>query len=166
MSAAERRPSGLRSRLLGGQADVLAVISVGGVLGSLARWGVAVAVPRSTSASFPLGTLTVNLVGCLAMGGLMVAVLEVAPPSRYLRPFLGTGVLGGFTTFSTYALDLVNLVETGHPVVAATYLFSSLFGGLAAVWLGAELVRRLVRGASADDVGRPDPSLDPPERLA
>jgi CrcB protein len=75
----------------------------------------------------------------------MVLLLEVWPPRRYLRPFLGVGVLGGYTTFSTAMLEGRDLLAGGHAVTAAFYLAASLAVGLAAVALGIVLARLAVR---------------------
>jgi CrcB protein len=132
----ERRRSGvLRSRW-----DVLLVISAGGALGSLARWGVGELVPWSGD-GFPWATFVENVSGGFALGVLMVFLLDVWPPRRYLRPFLGVGVLGGYTTFSTYMLEARDLLVGGEPAVAFTYLAGSLVAGLTAVWLGIALAR-------------------------
>lgn len=76
--------------------DVLLAISAGGALGSLARWGVGALVPW-TGSTFPWATFIENISGGFALGALMVFVLDVWPPRRYLRPFLGVGVLGGYS---------------------------------------------------------------------
>jgi CrcB protein len=122
-------------RVLRTRWDVLLVIAAGGVLGSSARYGAALVLPHA-AAGVPWATLLVNVIGCLLIGVLMTLVLRVWPPSRYVRPFLGTGVLGGFTTFSSYALDVHTLMVAGEPRSAFGYLFGSLFAGLVAVWLG------------------------------
>lgn len=127
-------------RVLVDRWDVLAVIGLGGAVGSGARWGVAQAVPTAP-AGFPWATFEVNVVGGFALGVLMVLVAEVWPPSRYVRPFLGVGLLGGFTTFSTYVLDTRELLVDGHGTVAAAYLFGTLAAGLVAVWLGIAVTR-------------------------
>jgi CrcB protein len=124
--------------------DVLAVIALGGVLGSLARWSLTL-LWHPAPGRFPWATFTANVSGCLLMGALMVVVLELAGPSRYLRPFLGVGVLGGYTTFSTFMLDARGLLAGGHPGPAAAYLLGSLAAGLAAVWLGARAARAVLR---------------------
>lgn len=134
--------SGKVRRVLRQRWDILLVIAVGGIVGSLGRWAVGVALPHRDGA-VPWSTAVVNVGGCLAIGALM-AVVEVAPPSRYLRPFLGTGVLGGFTTFSAYMLDTRVLLVAGQPVAATSYLFGSLAGGFTAVWLGAVLARAIL----------------------
>lgn len=128
--------------------DVLLVISAGGALGSLARWGVGEAWPWSGN-SFPVATFVVNVSGGFALGVLMVLVLDVWPARRYLRPFLGVGVLGGYTTFSTYMLETRELLADGRLSTAAAYLGGSVLVGLAAVWLGVAATRLSVRLASA-----------------
>jgi len=124
--------------------DILAVIAIGGALGSLARWTLSRLLPHPADA-FPWATFDTNVSGCLLLGVLMVFVLDVLPPSRYLRPFLGVGVLGGFTTFSTYMLDARGLLVAGRTATAGAYLFGSLFAGLVAVWAGVTLARLAVR---------------------
>ncbi|WP_198949988.1 fluoride efflux transporter CrcB [Kineosporia sp. A_224] len=116
--------------------DVLLVVAAGGALGSLARWGVGLALPHADR-EFPWSTFSVNVVGCLLIGALMWFEEERWPPSRYRRSFLRTGVLGGFTTFSAYGLDAHTLLLAGAPVVAALYVAGSLVAGLLAVPLGA-----------------------------
>ncbi|HET7533998.1 MAG TPA: fluoride efflux transporter CrcB [Nocardioidaceae bacterium] len=143
MSAQQRpRRSFLRSRW-----DVLLVISMGGALGSLARWGVGELLPWSGE-DFPWATFIENVSGGFLLGILMVFLLDVLPPRRYLRPFLGVGLLGGYTTFSTYMLETRELLYSGHVVTAVAYLGGSLLVGLVAVWLGigtARLVDRLAQ---------------------
>jgi CrcB protein len=79
----------------------------------------------------------------------MVFVTDVWPPSRYVRPFLGVGVLGGYTTFSTYMLDTRTLVADGHVPLAVAYLFGTMAAGLAAVWAGIITSRLAVRRGRA-----------------
>lgn len=126
------------------EADVLAAVSVGGGLGSLARYGVAAVLP--TDGGFPWSTFLVNGAGCLLIGVLMVCLTEVwRRPSRLARPFLGIGVLGGLTTYSTMMLDLRTLGSDGDWFVAEVYLGASLVVGLSAVWLGVVATRALAR---------------------
>ena len=96
-------------------------------------------------AAFPWTTLLVNVVGCALMGVLMVLVTErfTAPP--LVRPFLGTGVLGGFTTFSTYAVDADRLFRLDAPGTAVLSLVLTLVLAVAAVWAGATATRAMVR---------------------
>jgi fluoride exporter len=122
------------------QLDVLAVIAVGGVLGAEARYGLGRLLPHPPNA-FPWPTLVVNTVGCLLIGVLMVIVTELTRPHRLARPFLGTGVLGGFTTFSTYTVDVQQLLLADRPGTALGYLAGTLAAALTAVWIGATATR-------------------------
>ncbi|MBO0826593.1 MAG: fluoride efflux transporter CrcB [Streptosporangiales bacterium] len=124
--------------------DVLAVVAVGGAVGSLARFAVERALPAHAH-GFPWGTFVVNVTGCFLLGLLMVFVSEVWRPSRYLRPFLGVGVLGGYTTFSTVTGEVRGLGGAGAWLLANSYLLDSVVGGLAAVWLGVIVARLLAR---------------------
>jgi CrcB protein len=127
-------------------ADVLAVISAGGALGSLGRWSVDELLPWSGT-TFPWATFLVNVSGALALGVLMVLVVEVWPPRRYVRPFVGVGVLGGWTTFSTYVLEARDLLAVGRTATAFAYVGGSLVAGLVAVWLGIAAARLLAPGS-------------------
>ncbi|BFV58227.1 fluoride efflux transporter CrcB [Kitasatospora sp. CMC57] len=127
---------------LRGEGPVLAAVALGGVVGACARYGVGLLRPTGPLA-IPWGTLLVNVTGCAAMGVLMVLVTEVLTPHRLVRPFLGTGVLGGFTTFSTYAVDVHRLVAGGEPVRGVAYLGGTLVSALAAVWAGSAVTRWL-----------------------
>ncbi|MGY5124530.1 fluoride efflux transporter FluC [Streptomyces nigrescens] len=115
-----------------GQWPVIGVVAVGGAIGAAARYGAALLWPTGNG-SFPWTTLAVNVVGCALMGVLMVMITEVWPARRLLRPFLGTGILGGFTTFSTYAVDIQRLIDGGHPAAAMACLAGTVLGALAAV---------------------------------
>jgi CrcB protein len=123
-----------------GQLDVLAAIAFGGGLGSVARYLVATALPVHPG-RFPWSTFLINLTGSFVLGVLMVFVLEVWPPRRYVRPFVGIGVLGGFTTFSTFAVEIRGLAAHGSWALANAYALGSLVGGVAAVWCGITLAR-------------------------
>lgn len=126
------------------QLDVLLVIALGGGLGSVARYLVGVALPVRDG-HFPWATFLINLSGCFALGLLMVFVVEVWPPRRYLRPFACVGLLGGFTTFSTFAVEIRGLAARGAGALADAYALNSLIGGLAAVWCGIALARFIAR---------------------
>lgn len=132
------------SSLVRSRGDILLVVAAGGALGSLGRWGVDHLLPWSVG-GFPWATFLENVSGALVLGILMVLLLDLWPPSRYARPFLGVGVLGGYTTFSTYALEIRDLLAADRPVTAMTYLFLSLVAALLAVWLGTGLTRLAVR---------------------
>jgi fluoride exporter len=122
---------------------MLAVIAVGGAIGATARYLIGLAWPTA-SGGFPWATLFINVLGCALIGILMVVVTDVLTRRRLIRPFLGTGVLGGFTTFSTYALDIQQLVAGRHAGTALLYLVTTVGGALLAVWATANLTRALV----------------------
>jgi CrcB protein len=124
------------------QAPVLAVVAVGGALGAAARYGLAQALPHGPG-GFPWATFAINTGGCLLIGVLIVAVTEVWDAHPLTRPFLGTGVLGGFTTFSTYAVDALTLAGAGHPRRALLYGGLTLLCALAAAAAGMRLTRAL-----------------------
>ncbi|WP_031521221.1 fluoride efflux transporter CrcB [Streptomyces sp. NRRL F-5123] len=128
-----------------GQAPVVAAVAAGGAIGASARYGAGLLWPTATGA-FPWTTLTVNVVGCAVIGVLMVLITETWSVHRLVRPFFGTGVLGGFTTFSTYAVDVQQLVQHGHARTALAYLASTLLAALFAVWLAAAATRALMAG--------------------
>jgi CrcB protein len=94
---------------------------------------------------FPWATFGVNVSGCLLIGVLMVAITRRWPRARLLRPFVGVGFLGGYTTFSTYILDIRNTVAAGRPAVALLYLFGTLFAAVVAVWAGMAITGRMLR---------------------
>jgi len=128
--------------------DVLAMVGLGGALGSLARRGVADLLTPAAH-GFPMATLLTNLSGCLLLGLLLVVSENRLPPSRYLRPFLATGVIGGFTTFSTFAVETDLLGKDGHAGLAVAYVVASLVGGLAATWAGISIGRVLANPKEA-----------------
>ena len=128
---------------------VLAVISAGGVTGALARYGLAEAFPHVVD-RFAWATFGINVSGCL----LMVLVTDVWSARRLLRPFLGTGVLGGYTTFSTYIVDIQQLLAAGAAHTALAYLAGTLLTALAAVYAGITLTRWAVH--CIHRTGRPD----------
>ena len=123
-----------------------ALAALGGALGALARWGVATALP-SDPAGWPWATLLVNLTGCLLIGALLALLLSRFSTSAWLRPFLAVGVLGGYTTFSTFAVDVVVLGEAGAWGGAAGYVLASVLGGVACVVLGLVGARAILRPA-------------------
>lgn len=123
---------------------VVLVVALGGGAGALARF----AAYRMASEAW--ATLAVNLAGCALIGVLVVLTTEVWQTHPLVRPFLGTGVLGGFTTFSTYALDAHGLWVGGDRLIAAGYLVGTLVGCVAATALAAALSRSLVRTRVAE----------------
>ncbi len=107
-------------------------VAIGGALGSMARYGVNILAGRLTS--LPLGTLTVNITGCFAMG--LLASGLAFKGGQHLAPLLLTGVLGGFTTFSAFSLDTLTLWERGAAGTALAYVAASVVLSLAAVTAG------------------------------
>src|SRR5256885_16403174 len=124
---------------------VLAAIAAGGALGAPARYGVAQVV-RVARDSFPWATFWTNITGSFAIGLILVLMLERFPPTRYVRPFLATGFLGAYTTYSTFAVETDLLVRDGHVGLALTYAVASLVAGFAAVWSGIAIARAIPIG--------------------
>lgn len=123
---------------------VLGTIAAGGVLGALGRYALASAWPHAR-AHFPWATFVTNVSGCLLIGVLMVLITEVWPAHPLVRPFVGVGVLGGYTTFSTYTGEVQQMVSAGAARTGLLYLFGTLVAALAAVQLGISLARRTTR---------------------
>lgn len=119
---------------------VLAAISAGGVVGAIARYGLDAAFPPRPG-GFAWATFGINVSGCLLIGVLMVLITDRWPNRRLLRPFLGTGLLGGYTTFSTYIVDIQHLLAAGVPRTALAYLAGTLLAALAAVYAGITIAR-------------------------
>jgi CrcB protein len=142
-AARHRRRRRLRARDRRAPPDVLAAIALGGMIGASARYGVAQAVHPGLS-GFPWATFWTNLSGSLALGFLLVVVLDRLPTGRYARPFLATGVIGAYTTFSTFAVETDVLVQHGHGATAAAYVLGSLIGGVLAAWAGIAGARAML----------------------
>ena len=125
-------------------ARAFAAAAGGGASGAMARYAVDQAADR-LGVALPWATLAINVVGCVLMGILVSYVL--AHPARHLlwRPFLGVGVLGGFTTFSAFAGDAVLLADDGAWAASAAYVVATLVGGLLALWAGFSMGRGLRR---------------------
>ena len=133
-----------------GRWDVLAAIAAGGALGAPARYEMTRLV-HVTKGTFPWSTFWTNISGSLALGFLLILVIERFPPSRYLRPFFATGFLGAYTTFSTYMVETDTLVKDGRVSIGIAYLLASAAAGFAAVWVG------IIAGRLVPVAGRPAP---------
>lgn len=133
-----------RRRPAAERADVLLAVAAGGAIGSLARYGLTVVLPYSPG-QFASATLLANVSGCLLIGVLMAVITESTAPHRLLRPFLGIGVLGGFTTFSTYVADTIGSASAGAYPVAVMYGMGTVVTCLLAVLLGLFVARALLR---------------------
>jgi len=118
-------------------------IAAGGALGSVLRYGMSTWVYALTGRGFPYGTLVVNVLGCLAMGILFVLFIERMGTSAVWRAGLLIGVLGGFTTFSTFSIETFNLIEQGDMAKAAGNMAASLVLCVSATWLGVVLARQI-----------------------
>lgn len=132
---------------------VLSAIAAGGALGGLARFGLEQALPTRPG-GFPWTTFGINVSGCLLIGCLMVLVAGVWRHRWLVRPFLGVGVLGGFTTFSVHVLDIYQLVAGGATTTAVGYLVATVLAALAAVAAGAATTRWVVSRAWGRGSGR------------
>ncbi len=116
-------------------------VAIGGAFGSVARYLTGMWFGRLFGAGFPWATLTVNIVGSFVMGVLVAAMAQVWSPSAEVRAFLTVGILGGFTTFSTFSLDVASMLQRGELGVAAAYVLSSLIVGIGGLFAGLYLVR-------------------------
>ncbi|MFJ1596037.1 CrcB family protein [Streptomyces sp. NPDC088261] len=148
-----RLPAHRAETRAGRRGPVLAVISVGGAAGASARYGADVLWPTAPGA-FPWTTFGINVLGCALIGVLMVLITEDGRSAHPLvRPFLGVGVLGGFTTFSTYSLDFHDLLRRHEDARAAAYAAGTLAGAMTAVWAAALVTRWAVRRGGGGSPG-------------
>lgn len=127
---------------------VLVAVFLGGVAGGLARYASTVAEPAAPAA-FPWATLAVNTAGAFCLPVLLTLLVGLRPADRFLRPLLGTGFLGAFTTFSSVATAADRFLSAGRIAVAAAYLAGSLVAAIVAVMLGLLLGRTVVRRRGA-----------------
>ncbi|MGC4390478.1 MULTISPECIES: fluoride efflux transporter CrcB [unclassified Agrobacterium] len=121
----------------------IALVATGGAIGSVFRYLVGVLSVRLAGPNFPWGTLAVNVAGSFLIGLLVELVARRLNASMEMRLFLVTGVLGGFTTFSSFSLDTVALFERGALGLSAVYVLASLVVSIAAVFAGLALGRNL-----------------------
>jgi len=106
--------------------NTIGAVAIGGAFGAVLRYGVNIASVAMFGHGYPWGTLIVNIVGSFAMGVLIAALAHYTQPAPFLKPFLVTGLLGAFTTFSTFSLDTVSLWERGLALQSAGYIFLSV----------------------------------------
>jgi len=121
----------------------VAAIAIGGALGSVLRYGLSSATHGWLGRGFPYGTLVVNVLGSLVMGMLFVLLVERIADSPVLRAGVLIGLLGGFTTFSSFSIETLNLIEQGALAKAATNVLGSVTLCLVATWIGVILGRQL-----------------------
>lgn len=111
-------------------------VAVGGALGSVLRYGAGGVIQRWNGSDWPMGTLTVNILGSFVIGFLAQMILARGIMSPQARLFVMVGLLGGFTTFSTFSLETLRLVQQGGWLPAAANVLFSVTGGLIAAWAG------------------------------
>jgi len=121
----------------------LAAVFVGGAIGALLRALLGEALPVH-GGDWPWPTFVANVVAAFSLGYFATRLLERLPPTEYRRPFLGTGVCGGLSTFSTFQVEAVRLVQAAAWPMAVGYVLASLACGLVAMHLATSLVRRAV----------------------
>jgi CrcB protein len=128
----------------------ITVIAAGGILGALARQGLWAVFPRPAGGGFDWTTFGINVAGCALIGALMAVAADLAPAPRLTTAFLGTGVLGGFTTFSTYIVSIQRSITDGVPQTGLAYLAGTLAAALLATYTGMTLTRLAVRAHRED----------------
>ena len=119
----------------------LLLIAIGGAIGSVARYSVSLAATRLVDVTYPVGTMAVNVLGCFVFGAIAGVGEHRLPLSSPARALLLVGVLGGFTTFSTYAFESIVLVRDGRADLAVLNVAGQTLIGLAAIWAGLYLTR-------------------------
>lgn len=123
------------------------IVFLGAGFGGALRHGINIATVRLLGVGFPLGTLVINVTGSLVMGVLVGWFAVKGDPGQSWRLFLTTGILGGFTTFSTFSLDTVSLYQRGEAGMAVLYVLASVTASLAGLFFGLLLVRQVMHGA-------------------
>lgn len=121
------------------------IVGVGGFIGAVARYKISTWILNSISCGkFPIGTFAVNIIGCLIIGILATLAQQYEVFNQNLRLMLFTGILGGFTTFSSFGLETIALLQEGEIFTALIYVLASVALGLLAVWVGMEVSRIIV----------------------
>ncbi len=117
----------------------LLLVGLGGFLGSISRFLLAIGINRFFQTVLPIGTLAVNILGCFFIGLIYSLAEQKNILSPELRTFLGVGFCGGFTTYSSFAFEKFSLIKTGDFLILAIYIGTSLFLGLIAVFIGSQI---------------------------
>ncbi len=123
---------------------VMVALGCGGMVGAVARYAVSIGLPTQT-AGFPWDTFAVNVSGSLLLGIVLAVASELGPGGGLTRSVIGTGVIGAYTTFSTWMVESVLLVRDGATGGAVIYLAASIVAGLLAAWTVTALTRLVVR---------------------
>ena len=123
--------------------SVALAVSVGGAVGALSRYGLDSFIEQRTESTFPWATFAINVSGCLAVGFVIAALVDRHHAPAWLRAGLVIGICGGYTTFSTFAQESLDLLEGRQAVVAALYVAASVILGLLAVLVGTHLGRSI-----------------------
>ncbi|MDT8375947.1 MAG: fluoride efflux transporter CrcB [Mariprofundaceae bacterium] len=121
----------------------LAAVAIGGAFGAVMRWLMAGAVQRWAGTAFPWGTFAVNALGSFLLGFLFVWLIERSTATELVRLALTVGLLGAFTTFSTYSLESIRLLQEGALGMAAANVMGQVVVCLVLTWLGIQLARAI-----------------------
>lgn len=122
-------------------------VGFAGAVGALARYGLGLLVDSFGTSPFPVATLLINLLGSFLLGWLTHRFLQAGKPSPQIVTIIGTGMIGSFTTFSTFSVETIRLVENGYALLAVSYVFLSITLGLWSSWFGYHIgTKTLTRG--------------------
>lgn len=113
------------------------LVAIGGMVGASLRYLISLTLAQAVNTGFPLATLLINLSGCLFIG-LLYGNFSGTTQFSWIQPFLIIGLLGGFTTFSSFSLESINLLKSGAIGNLIVYLLASNLGGLSLAWLGIQ----------------------------
>ena len=121
--------------------SVVVSVAVGGAFGAISRYGLDRVIEQRTESSFPWSTFAINVSGCLLVGFLIAAIVDRGSAPEWLRAGLVVGFCGGYTTFSTFGQETLDLMEANESVVAVLYVTASVVVGVLAVLAGTRLAR-------------------------
>ncbi len=119
---------------------IILAIGIGSFLGGIMRYLISQIIRTKNFSGFPFETLGVNIIGCFLIGLVFGLSSKINIPEGW-KLFLATGVIGGFTTFSAFSIETVNLIKTGHILLASTYIGSSIFLSIASTIAGVYVIR-------------------------
>ncbi len=122
--------------------NTFGLVAIGGASGAMLRYGVVITAARIMGSGFPMGTMIVNIAGSFIMGIAAVLLMQRGQ-GNVLVPFVMVGILGGFTTFSAFSMDMMILLEKGRMSAAATYVFGSVGLSIGALFLGVFFARSM-----------------------